>query len=218
LPSNGKPKAALVLTSTTGIAGYTTADGKTPIQLVKDLVNAGNAVLLLDIFLTGSRANHELQAARVRPFRAYFDSYNLTNMQERLQDIATVITYLRGNLGCKVAVAGSGEAGLWAALAAPLADGVSADCSGLDIDSDATYVAEDTYVPCLRRAGDVKTALTLAASNPAIIGGVSEDSSVGSWIKEVYEAIGTEAPLNSDVSSLAALTGLLSRISTSTRK
>ncbi len=217
-PSTGKPKAALVLASPAGISGYTNTDGKTPSELVSGLVKAGNAVLLLDVFLTGSRANQELEAARVKPFRAYFDTYNLTNMQERVQDVATVVAYLRSNLSCKVAVAGSGAASLWAVLAAPIADGVAADCSGYDLDADATYTSDDTYVPCLRRAGDVKTALTLAASHPAIIAGVPADTIAGGWIQDVYQATGADTPLSSDASSLGALSGLLSRISTSPRK
>jgi dienelactone hydrolase len=217
VPANGKPAAVLVLASSGGIADN--IDSKSGCSaLVKALVAKGYGVLLFDAFLTGSRANAQLQAARSRPFRAYFDTYNLTDMQQRVQDVVTASRYVKKTLGCNVAAAGSGEAGLWAIFAAPVLDGVAADLSTLDVDADATYTADATYVPCLRRAGDIKTALTLAADRPTMISGLSTDTETGKWVSDVFTGTAGPAPFVSDALSVEDLSALLHKTAGPIRK
>ena len=208
VPTNGVPKAVLILASIGGIADNFGGSVGTS-AVVKEIIAKGYGVLLFDAFLTGSRSNTDLAAARSKPFRSYFDTYNLTDMQQRVQDIATAASYLKKTLGCKVAASGEGETALWALFAGPVLDGVAADVAGLDLDADSTYTADSTYVPCLRRAGDVKTALTLSAGKPARVSGLTADSETGRWISDVFTDTAGGSPFVPSALSANELTALL---------
>jgi len=167
----------------------------------------------MDTFLTGTAANPTAMAARKVGFGAYFDTYNRTDLQERVQDIATGITYLRGRYHKGVALVGTGKAGTWALMAAPLADGTAVDVNHFDTRSDAGYVTEDMYVPCLRHFGDFKTAATLAAPRPLALYNVDDGFDAANWISKAYSACGagkhfsvsSTAPSNDDLTTFAAI-------------
>ncbi|MCW3095286.1 MAG: Acetyl xylan esterase [Chthonomonadaceae bacterium] len=171
----------------------------TPGALVKSLLAQGQTVLLLDTFLTGVRASAEALKARQRPFGEFFDTYNRTNLQERVQDILTSIAYLRTRPGIQhVGVVGQGEAGLWALLAAPAADAVAADCDRTDLTTDDALLTEDLYAPGLRRLGDFHTAAVLAAPHPLLLHNTGDKFAAAAWIQDVYGSLGAIPVLHTE--------------------
>lgn len=182
----------VLLVSAEGKSAFLEADGG-PGRLVRGLLARRQAVLLIDAFLTGERADAEAEAARKRPFSAYFSTYNRTLLQERVQDLCTALAYLKGRRDVtSAAVVGVGKAGLWALLAAPAADCVAADCAHLDLTRDDALVTDDMFVPCLRRWGDFGTAAVLAAPHPLLLHNTGSRFTCGPWISEVYANIGAQ--------------------------
>jgi dienelactone hydrolase len=185
-----------------------------PGKLVKRLLAQGQTVLLLDTFLTGHRASATALAARQRPFGEFFDTYNRTNLQERVQDILTAIAYLRTRPGVQqVGLVGQGEAGLWALLAAPAADAVAADCNRTDLTTDDALLTEDMYAPGLRRLGDFQTAAVLAAPRPLLLHNTGDKFLAAVWIRDVYGSLGAVPALHTetDLTTDAVLTDWLGR-------
>jgi len=86
---------------------------------------------------------------------AYFDTYNLTEASQRVVDI---IGAARANPGA--ALVASGDAALAAAIALPFAPIRAAvlDVNGFDTSLDQAFV-DRLYIPGIRRAGDVATAV-----------------------------------------------------------
>jgi dienelactone hydrolase len=125
------------------------------------------------------------------PFEHYFTTYNRTDLQEHVRDVARACDFLRTRHHSKrVIVLGLGRAGLWALLAAPVADGVAADCSQLDLTTDDRLLADDLFTPGLRRIGDFRMAATLAVPNPLLLHNTGDRFTPTQWISDVYTAVG----------------------------
>ncbi len=212
-PNSAKSKlSAVVLAHPNGRTAFLEAGTGVPGMLVRRLLALGQAVLLFDAFLTGERADAKALEARQRPFGEFFDTYNRTNLQERVQDILTAVAYLRTRPGVQtVALAGQGQAGLWALLAAPAADAVAADCARLDLTTDDALLTEDLYAPGLRRLGDFQTAAVLAAPHPLLLHNTGDRFVAAGWVQEVYSALGAAPVMRAEASPLtdAALTDWL---------
>ena len=95
----------------------------------------------------------------------------------------------------KVTLIGMEQAGVWAMLAAPAADAVIADCNQLDLTNDAALLTDDLFVPCLRRMGDFRTILTLAAPHPLLLHNTGAKFTAADWLREVYADIGAAPKL-----------------------
>ena len=196
-PENQKPKTenrkldAVILVHPNGRSAFLDAATGAPSPLVKSLIARGQTILLLDAFLTGERASATALTTRERPFGEFFDTYNRTNLQERVQDIMTSIAYLRTRPGIRsVGLAGQGQAGLWALLAAPAADAVAADCAQTDLTTDDALLTADLYAPGLRRLGDFQTAAVLAAPHPLLLHNTGDRFPAVAWIRDVYGSLG----------------------------
>lgn len=182
--------SAVILLNLRGKSAFLTEEGR-PGILAAGLLAKGRSVLLIDTFLTGERANPQAEEARKRPFGEFFTTYNRTDLQERIQDIITACAYLRTLPGIKnVALAGTGQAGLWSLLAAPAADRVAADCDSLDLTSDEGLLSDSLFVPGLRRLGDFRTAAVLAAPQPLLLHNTGGKFTAGAWIDDVYKSLG----------------------------
>ncbi|HLK61246.1 MAG TPA: acetylxylan esterase [Chthonomonadaceae bacterium] len=198
----------VILTHSDGKAALLAGDKPGP--LVAAILEKGYGVLVLDCFLTGDLADAKALAARKRPFGEFFDTYNRTNLQERVQDLMTACAVARNHYAAKsVTLVGQGQAGLWALLAAPAADAVAADCAQLDLTTDAALLDADLYAPCLRRLGDFHTAAVLAAPHPLLLHNTGAKFTAAAWIGEVYHALGANPALHTsadrmDDSALAA--------------
>lgn len=181
-----------------GRAAFLTKDN-TPTALLSSLLAKGEVVIIPDLFLTGERADTEVSETRrkaLNNFGIFFTTYNRTDTQERVQDILTVCAYARQVCKFKhVGLIGVAEAGPWALLAAPAADAVAADVSRLDLTTDTTLLTDALYVPCLRRMGDFRTALTLAAPHPLLLHNIGGRFTAAGWVQDVYAAVGNASKL-----------------------
>jgi dienelactone hydrolase len=192
---------AVVLVHPDGIAHFL-PNGK-PDSLVTSLREKGCYVLLLDTFLTGSRASEDARLQR-KPFNNFFTTYNRTDLQERVQDLVTACAYLHGVMDIHaVTLAGLDHGGLWALLAAPAADSVAVDCARLDLTNDDALIQDDLYTPNLRRMGDFRTAAALAAPHRLLLHNTGDAFAPAAWISGVYAAVNAEASLRVEPRALA---------------
>ncbi len=196
-PANSSNQA-VVLLHPQGKAALMQADGQ-PGLLVRALLAKGHTVILPDVFLTGERANSTISASRRKArenFGEFFTTYNRTDLQERVQDIITVCAYLREMDGkTRITLMGMEQAGIWAMLAAPAADAVIADGNQLDLTNDAALLTDDLFVPCLRRMGDFRISLALAAPHPLLLHNMGAKFTPVDWLRDVYAGIGAAPKL-----------------------
>jgi len=138
-----------------------------PGRLVRSLLARGRAVLGIDCFLTGESRCRRGQID-------FFTTYNRTDTAERVQDILTALTCLRGRPDVapgRIGLAGIGEAGLWCLLAMALTDRAhraAIDACQFESAKDAAYL-KDLFVPLLRRAGDLRAAGAMVAPRPLLL-------------------------------------------------
>jgi hypothetical protein len=141
---------------------------------VQQLMEAGNAVLCIDPFLTGEQHGVTATTERVR-IGGFMDTFQPTDAAYRAQDIVTAIAFLRArrDLTESVALVGLEGAGVWALLASAVDGAVRttvADLGDFDPDSDDAW-ATDYYIPCIRSIGDLKTAAALARPGVLYVAG-----------------------------------------------
>jgi dienelactone hydrolase len=169
-----------------------------PNAFVQALLTKGKIVAIPDVFLTGISADAAASEARrkaLNDFGEFFTTYNRTDAQERVQDILTVCDGVRkfskqGVLS-RLSLVGMEQAGAWVMLAAPTADAVAADVAQLDLTNDDALLAPELYIPCLRRMGDFRTALTLAAPHPLLLHNTGAKFTASAWVQEVYNSLGS---------------------------
>jgi len=189
-PLKNDPRTFVILVHEKGRAAFLDANGA-PMGLADKLLKQNLSVLLLDTFLTGELADKKAAGARKKQVNLFFTTYNRTDLQERVQDIVTACAFAKGSGkgGSRgVIVCGSGQAGLWALLAAPVADAVVADCDELDLQTDAALVQPKLFAPGLRKIGAFQGAASLAAPHPVLLHNTGEKFSTA-WLRDVYGAV-----------------------------
>jgi cephalosporin-C deacetylase-like acetyl esterase len=155
-------------------------DGK-PTAAVRELTQAGYAVVSPDVFLTGEFLTDPKTAVFPvdKGFPGYTYCYNAPLISQRVQDILTLIAAAKGRPDVKsVELVGTGDGGLWALLAASAAgDSVArtvADLGGFRFTS-VKEVDDPNLLPGALRYGDVDGFAALAvANNLAIFGAAGE--------------------------------------------
>jgi len=120
-----------------------------------------------ELFQTGGLYQKDVAAKR-NYFTNFFSTYNRTDAQERAQDLVTTIAYAR-TLGKKVTLCGLDRAGLWAMLAAPMADVVVADAQSFNSLNENLLLADDIFAPNLQRMGGLDGIVALAAPKPVLL-------------------------------------------------
>lgn len=186
-PARDSHRILVVLAHPDGKAAYLKATSE-PAGLAKTLLDRGHSIVIGDAFLTGELANPEAQKAR-KLFGDYFTTYNRTDLQERVQDLITISTFAQTySKDRRVILCGSGRAGLWALLAAPVVDAVVADCDTLDVASDEALLAPDLFVPGIRKLGGFEGVATLAAPHPLLLHNTGPKFTT-TWLRETYDAV-----------------------------
>lgn len=121
-------------------------------------------VMAIDTFRTGMALSERKTDVQ------FFATYNRTDDAERIQDIVTAIAHLQQEYD-RVHIVGIGMAGLWVLMAAAVVevDGkIIVDANQFDANDDNEFVKK-LFIPCLRRIGDLKTALALVAPRPLLV-------------------------------------------------
>ncbi|MCX6929015.1 MAG: acetylxylan esterase [Verrucomicrobia bacterium] len=168
--------------------------GAEPAGLPLALLQRGLAVLTVDRFSVGDPPDQ---------FANFYTTYNRTKLQERVRDLMTVCA-AAGSLAelpelheprfTKVILLGTGRAGLWALLAAPAAGAVVADCSHLDVASDAALLAPDFFCPGIRNIGAFEGVAMLAAPHPLLLHDTEETFPTDA-LRAIYRAMGASDKL-----------------------
>jgi dienelactone hydrolase len=162
--------AAVLIVHGAGKAALIDAPRRRPGTLIRELLARDRAVLAVDVFLTGEYHTHAGRAGRDHGI-PFFTTYNRTDAALRAHDVVTGLAYLAERVSrSSVALIGVGEAGLWclpARALAPMPVPAVVDVADFSGD-DASYV-ERLFIPGLRGAGGLLTALALAAPAPTFI-------------------------------------------------
>ena len=176
-----KAKEAVLLVSGKGAATEVwNGEGETA-KLAKQL-STRFEVLAIDAFRTG------MASGKGKTDVQFFATYNRTDDAERVQDILTVIAHLRQRFN-RVHLVGTDTAGLWVLLAAAVLEGegkVVVDAVQFDANNDDEFVKR-LFIPCLRRIGDLRTALALVAPHPLFIHN-AHPNFPRNWAEGAYKA------------------------------
>lgn len=155
-----------------------------------ELLPSRFAIMAIDPFLTGSAKGERKKDVD------FFTTYNRTDDAERVQDILTAFSFVRTRYR-RIHMIGTGCAGLWTALARAIIPefdgGTVIDLANLDIRSDDDFL-KHLYIPCLRRLGDLRTALTLIAPAPLLVYNAHPEFPK-EWIESLYRAAHAESLL-----------------------
>jgi len=152
-PDKGDVKGATVVVIDTGKDGLLNNRGR-PGDLLAGLFKKGQAVLGVDVFMTGDAVPAGGWALGRNPETEFFAGYNRTLIANRAHDALAAVAYARGKFGDdKVNLVGVGKAGAWCLLARAAAGDrigrVVVDGEGLDaVDfGKVTSAADENYLP-----------------------------------------------------------------------
>ncbi|MCS7186280.1 MAG: hypothetical protein RMK89_04930, partial [Armatimonadota bacterium] len=181
LPEAKKPKEAVLLVSEKGAAAEVWNGEGEATGLAKQLAERFE-VLTVDVFRTGMASGERKTDVQ------FFTTYNRTDDAERVQDIVTAIAYLRQRFK-RIHLIGTGTAGLWVLMAAAVTEGdgkVIVDAAQFDASSDDEFVKR-LFIPCLRRVGDLRTALALVCPRPLLVHN-AHPNFPRNWAESAYKA------------------------------
>ncbi len=156
-------------------------------RLVAALLGRGQQVLAVDLFGTGEAGPPEKVAAGEIH---HFFTYNRTPAANQVQDILTALAFARQTGGGPVNLLALKGTGVAALLGRALAPRVGSACLSL-----ASFAFEDRswlrhcFVPGVRSAGDVRTALALAAPGRLFLHGAGRGFPAA-WARKAYRAAG----------------------------
>ncbi len=133
--------------------------------LIKPLRENGFAVEELEPYQTG--ANRDIHVLSQSLFTNFFNTYNRTILERRVKDIRDACQLARKTHGTdRVILMGTGEAGLWCLLAAPVASAVIADGSSLAPASSPRWLDPERFLPGFNLFGGVEMSAIVAAKSP----------------------------------------------------
>ncbi|MFH1568733.1 MAG: hypothetical protein ABIL09_12110 [Gemmatimonadota bacterium] len=193
--SNRSPAA--LIAHPAGKAGLFDGRGR-PRGLAAALLADGHRVLALDLFLTGEAADgadaEAYHAARI----PHFHTYNASVAACRVQDLLTALAFLEGRPDVsRRHLVGLGACGVPCLLARGLAGKVDrtwAEVQRFAFEDDEAW-AQSCFAPALRSAGDVRTALALAAPAEMLVSGANA-SFPTAWARAAYRAAGRSGALS----------------------
>jgi dienelactone hydrolase len=169
LPAGRRPAYATVVVHPAGKAALVTDDGE-PAGVLAGLLQTGQAVLAIDLFLTGEHLG--LREVPKRATTGHFLTYNRSTLAEQVQDILTAAAYLKSLPGTEgVHLAGLEAAGTACLLARALTDEVSrAAVDGHRFEyTPGLPATDDRYTPGLLRYGGLAAAALLAAPHKLLL-------------------------------------------------
>jgi dienelactone hydrolase len=160
-------------------------------SLPTTLLQEGFAVIELEPFQTGTDRNEAVVSAS--PFTNFFNTYNPTVLQRRVEDVGLACRLARARFGTnKIVLVGPGEAGLWCLLAAPLASAVVADGSSFSPVTDATWLTPEKFLPGLALMGGLEAEAAVVANRPLWFYSLPSQFST-SWLQLAAKSEGTES-------------------------
>ena len=173
-----------------GQKGLFIGKAATPGPLVASLLKRGQCVMAIDPYLTGHQA-HLADLAGTFHKMNHFHGYNASVAAQRVQDVLTaagaLVHYYRFR---RVNLVACAEAGVWALLARavwPEFARTAVDLQHAAVHDDGWWQRR-AYIPLVRTAGDLRTAVALGA--PAELHLFGADHFPGAWARACYRAAG----------------------------
>ncbi|HEX7860983.1 MAG TPA: acetylxylan esterase [Verrucomicrobiae bacterium] len=118
-------------------------------------------------------------------FTNYYHAYNRTFAQDVVADVKVARDYLQRRFPkAKLVLHGDSDYGATLLLAAPLADAVVVDASGMDESQDSALLDENVFFPGIRRIGSLQGIAALAVPNPLFVHNVKNWRH--DWLDAVY--------------------------------
>jgi dienelactone hydrolase len=202
-PAGREPTALTLIVHGNGIAGAM-ADAAPTATLAHRLVTAGHSVLVIDTYGTGENRSPITTAApgEIR----HFTTYNRSTAAERVQDIATALTYLHGRAGGRpVQLIGVGTAGplcLLARTQTPFVARTVIDADQFEYSADAAVPAE-LALPGILRLGGLRSVACLSAPGHMLLHNTGTAFETN-WLEEAYrlEAAGKNLTVSRGTASL----------------
>ena len=185
-----------VLFTPRGKADLTTPGGS-PTPIIKALLDRGQSVVGFDPLLIGE-AHDPLEPATERPSSLHFDCYNPTLAADRVQDLATVLSWARALADVReVNLVATGPLAL---LARPELEGLSRtviDLGGFDYGDGSKSVPPAFDLPGVLQFGGPKAAAALTAPAPLWIAHAPETFDAG-WPTKAYSLVDASTQLRLD--------------------
>jgi dienelactone hydrolase len=165
-PDDAELRTSVVVVNDRGKAAMAEPSGG-PGPLVRELLDKGRAVLVIDVFGQGEH-NSPLAAAAPRDTGRFPDTFEPTDTGRRVQDVLTALAYCRSRRDTtgRTHLVGLGDAGVWCLFASAVDDKavrIFVDANAFANESDEAWV-EKHYIPCIRSVGDLSTAATFIAA------------------------------------------------------
>ena len=161
-----------------------------PGELVGALIKHGRPVIAIDPFLTGEGASLADLASTFWGLN-HFYGYNPSVTAQRVQDVLTAVGALIGYYRFKrVDLVAGGDAAVYALLARavwPQFVRTAVDLEHARVGDDAWWVRR-AFIPLVRQAGDLRTAVAMAAPSPLAVFGA--DHFPRAWARACYGAAG----------------------------
>ena len=192
IPAHRNPKAmGTLLLDARGKCAFTDIQTGKPNELLQGLLKEGHVVFLPDVFMTGEY-DSPFEKAKRDTKTDEFLAYNQTEIALRAQDILTSLAYLQSRFEVEQTnLVGTGDAGLWCLLAAPLAQSlhrVVVDAAAFPSKEDEAFL-QRLFVPALRRVGDIRTAQALLTPTPVLIHNTQRVFDI-EWAGKTYATAG----------------------------
>lgn len=192
-------KQVVIWVEESGKSGLFGSDGS-PKYEIKTLLDAGFSVCAADVFGTGelvpAGAATPLRNRKVntnRQFAGFTYGYNHPLFAQRVHDILTLVSFVRGDdhKAEKVHVVGLGNAGPWAAAAKAIAgnaiDRAAIDTAGFRFAS-LTEFDDPQFVPGAVKYGDLPALIALSAGSDVWLAG---EKSIPQFFVDTWKAAGS---------------------------
>jgi dienelactone hydrolase len=158
--------ATAILTAGQGKSSWVSKGQSKPKNIVRWLMKTGINVLIPDLFKQGE---HNLQGGTItrrNEETEHFTTFNLTDRQNRIQDLLTLISFIKQtDLSQRIGLYASGQTGITGLLLATVSselDRIVLDGNRFNPTTDQNMLSLD--VPGIMRIGGLKTIAALASS------------------------------------------------------
>ena len=199
VPAKASGRVAVVF-GERGQAGLIARDGSIN-GLDQALLDRGVSVIEFDPLLVGESLD-PVSPSATRPVTAHFSTYNRSLAADRMQDLATVVSWVRSLEGTReVSLIGWGDFGALTLLARPSLEGISRTYVRLprfDNGNGKDDASASIDLPGLLQFGGLKAAAALSSPHPLWISGVVERDQ-GSWPVNAYALSDASSALRIDL-------------------
>ncbi len=171
-----------------------------PSPLVQALLDRGQSVVGFDPFLVGESVD-PARPTTSRPPSTHFDTYNPSLPLDRIQDLATVISWSKALAGVtEVNLVARGQAGVLALLARPGLEGLGrtlVDLERFTYGDGSTPTPPGLDLAGIFQFGGLRAAAALTAPAPLTITGAGAEFDP-SWATRAYDILGANAHFRRD--------------------